>query len=111
MLTNTDLTIFHRNYDPVERLDKWEKTYVDSAWWFKDTKSTVTSDGLITADVYYIRIPDTSIVLSKDDYLVKGICEIDMQTVKDLEGYEKTKATTVNVNTFGDSPHIKVVGV
>lgn len=111
MLTNTDLTIFHRVHDPVTRLDKWERTYVDAAWWFKDSKATLNTDGLTVADVYYVRIPDTSLVISKDDYLVKGDCGVDMQTVKDLEGYEKTRATTVNINTFGDNPHIKVVGV
>lgn len=111
MLTNTDLTIFHRVHDPVTRLDKWERTYVDAAWWFKDSKATLNTDGLTVADVYYVRIPDTLLVICKDDYLVKGDCSVDMQTVKDLEGYEKTRATTVNINTFGDNPHIKVVGV
>lgn len=110
MLTNTDLTIFHRVHDPVTRFDKWERTYVDAAWWFKDSKATLNIDGLTVADVYYVRIPDTSLVISKDDYLVKGDCGVDMQTVKDLEGYEKTRATTVNINTYGDNPHIKVVG-
>ena len=42
--------------------------------------------------------------------MVKGDCCVEMETVKDLEGLEKTKVTSVNYNMFGDNPHIKVVG-
>ena len=49
--------------------------------------------------------------IKKDDYLVKGDCKVDMQTIKDLDGLDKTRVTSVNYNTFGGNPHIKVVGV
>ena len=49
--------------------------------------------------------------IKKDDYLVKGDCKVDMQTVKDLDGLDKTRITSANYNTFGGNPHIKVVGV
>ena len=45
------------------------------------------------------------------DYLVKGICDIDMTTAKDLKGTECCKVTSANYNTFGANPHIKVGGV
>lgn len=111
MLTNTDITIFHRVYDPKTRLDAWKMIYVPGAWWFKKEQSTITTDGRKNADVYTIRIPNTNIALEKDDYIVKGICRVKMQTVKDLEGIEKVKITSANYNTFGGNPHIKVVGV
>lgn len=111
MITNTDITIYSRKYDPETRLDTWVKTYISKAWWYKNEKSSVTTDGLKSADVYTIRIPDTSVSVKKDDYIVKGKCNVKMETVKDLEGLEKTKATSVNYNTFGENPHIKVVGV
>lgn len=110
MLTNTDITIFNREYDPVSRLDTWKRVYVSEAWWFKNEQSSITSDGRKSKDVYTIRIQDTSIKLAKDDYVVKGNCEIEMQTVKDLEGEDKTRITSVNYNTFGGNPHIKAVG-
>lgn len=110
MLTNTDITIYHREYDPATRLDTWGRVYVPEAWWYKNEKSSVTTEGLKQADVYTIRIPNTSIYLVKDDYIVKGKCEVAMETVKDLAGLEKTRVTSVNYNTFGGNPHIKVVG-
>lgn len=110
MLTNTDITIYNREYDPETRLDTWRQVYIPEAWWYKNEKSSITTEGLKRADVYTIRIPDTSISLKKDDYIVKGHCDVVMETVKDLEGLEKTRITSVNYNTFGGNPHIKVVG-
>lgn len=110
MLTNTDITIYHREYDSSAGFDTWKRVYVSEAWWYKNEKSSITTDGLKQADVYTIRIPDTSIVLKKDDYIVRGNCHVEMETVKDLEGLEKTRITSVNCNTFGGNPHIKAVG-
>lgn len=110
MLTNTDITIYNREYDPETRLDSWKRVYVPEAWWYKNEKASITTNGLKSADVYTIRIPDTSIVLKKDDYIVKGNCNVAMETVKDLDGLEKTRVTSVNYNTFGSNPHIKAVG-
>ena len=110
MLTNTDITIYNREYDPESRIDTWNRVYVPAAWWYKNEKASITTEGLKSADVYTIRIPDTSIVLKKDDYIVKGNCSVAMETVKDLDGLEKTKVTSVNYNTFGGNPHIKAVG-
>lgn len=110
MLTNTDITIYNREYDTQSRLDTWTRVYISEAWWFKNEKSSITTDGLKQADVFTIRIPDTSIVLKKDDYIVKGKCDIQMKTVKDLDGLEKARISSVNYNTFGGNPHIKAVG-
>lgn len=110
MLTNTDITIYNRKYDPETRLDTWIRVYVPEAWWYKNEKASITTEGLKQADVYTIRIPDTSISLKKGDYIVKGDCNVAMETIKDLEGMEKTCVTSVNYNTFGGNPHIKVVG-
>lgn len=111
MLTNTDVTIYSRKYDKACGFDKWVKTYVPAAWWFKEEKSTLTPEGRVNADVYIIRIPNTKISVKKDDYIVRGNCNIKMETVKDLENVEKMRVTSANYNVFGDSPHIKVVGV
>lgn len=111
MLTNTGVTIYSRNYSKALRHDEWKKIYIPKAWWFKEEKSTLTAEGRINADVYTIRIPGTGAIIKKDDYIVKGNCNIKMETVKDLENVEKVRVTSVNYNTSGDNPHIKVVGV
>ena len=111
MITNTDATLFVRKYNPSTRLDEWERLYIPKAWWFTDSKATMTTDGMQVGDITTVRIPDASIKVKKDDYLVKGNHPTQITTVKDLVGKEHIKITSVNTNTFGDNPHIKVVGV
>lgn len=111
MLTNTDATLYSRKYNPSARLDEWERVYLPAVWWHKSEQSSVTADGLKTADVYTIRIPDICVEVKKDDYIVRGNCLVKMKTVKDLEGTEHCLVTAANYNRFGDSPHIKVGGV
>ncbi len=111
MITNTDATLYSRKYNSETRLDEWERTYIPEVWWYKNEKSQITTDGLKQADTYTVRIPDTSVKIKKDDYLVKGDCKVDMQTIKDLGGLDKTRITSANYNTFGGNPHIKAVGV
>ena len=108
MLTNTDATVYSREYDSASRMDVWKRQYVKTAWWHTSEKSSVTTDGLKVADVVSIRIPDLSVQVKKDDYIVKGEGPEVIETVKDLDGYEKIKVTSVNYNHFGLNPHIKV---
>ena len=108
MITNSAVTVYSRQYDSEKRSDIWERTYVKDAWWNEAESSAITSEGLKRADTFVIRIPDTTINIKKDDYLVKGICDIDMATVKDLKVTEYCKVTSATNNTFGANPHIKV---
>lgn len=110
MLTNTDITIYNRKYDESAGVDRWVRVYVPAAWWFKNEQASITTEGRKSADVYTVRIPDICITLKKGDYIVKGNCNIPMETVRDLEGIEQTCVTSVNYNTFGGNPHIKAVG-
>ena len=111
MLTNSSATLYSRRYDDKLHLDVWKKTFIKEVWWHESEASAVTSDGLKRADVFTIRIPDTSVIIKKDDYLVKGECDIDMTTVKDLKGTKYCKVTATNYNAFGSNQHIKVGGV
>ena len=111
MITNADVTVYSRTYDPENKTDKWTRAYISEAWWFKKEQSAITSEGRKNQDVITVRIPDTSVSVKKDDYIVKGMCDIAPQTVKDLDGLEKVRVTSANYNTFGGNPHIKVVGV
>lgn len=110
MLTNSDCTVYSRKQTPSSDYDEWERQYVKKCWWYEKTKSDITTSGLKSADVLTVRIPDLAISVKKDDVIIKGKCEIEMQTVKDLTGIEYFRVTGANYNTFGRNPHIKVVG-
>lgn len=111
MIANTDITIYHRIYDPETRLDAWKRKYIKKAWWYYDDKSAVTTDGTKGSGSATIRIPDISISVARGDCIVKGNCPAEIQTIKDLKAYEYIKVLGVNCSAYGGNPHIKVVGV
>lgn len=111
MLTNSDCTIYRRIRNPSDSADTWERVYVKEVWWFKAAKSQITTEGLKTADVLTVRIPNTSVKIKKGDYILKGNISVAMNSVKDLAGFEYYCVTGANYNTFGSEPHIKVAAV
>lgn len=111
MITNSDCTIYSRDYNSSSNSDSWTKTYIPECWWFFNTRSSITTEGLKTGDVLTVRIPDVSIKIRKGDVLVKGCCQTDIDTLKDLTRCDYYKVVTANYNTYGDNPHIKVVAV
>lgn len=110
VITNADVTVYRKAYDPKTRLDSWEREYVPAAWWYKSEQSSVDADGMHRADTITIRIPDLSVKVAKEDMIVRGKCELDITTPKDLEGLEYCKVMSANYNNFGDTPHIRIGG-
>lgn len=115
MITNTDVTLFHRTIDKDTKLSEWEARYIPNVWWYKQIQSalaSVTDHGLKNYYVYKIRIPDISLNIARDDYLVKGKHDdIVMTTVKDIQQFEHCKIADINYNTFGGLNHIRIEGV
>lgn len=113
MLINSDCTIFSRVYNPATGYDEWKRQYIPECWWFCDTKSSITSEGLKSADILKVRIYDLNVKVKKDDVIIQGSSEKKkkINTIKDLEGITYFKVITANYNRFGNNPHIKVVGV
>lgn len=108
MLTNSDATIYSRNR--ADSGDTWTRVYVPKVWWYENSGSTITTNGMKSnASVLTVRIPDISVQVKKGDYIVKGECGIMMESVKDLEGCAGYCVTGANYNRFGANPHIKVV--
>jgi hypothetical protein len=109
MLTNSDCTIYRRIGNGDDFVLK--KQYVSKCWWFEGAKADITTNGLKSADVLKVRIPDVTVQVKKGDIIVKGNCDIEAQTVKDLSGVAYFKVTAANYNMFSDEMHIKVVAV
>lgn len=123
MITNADITIYNRRYNPETRLDTWKGTVIKNVSFYSDMKVNLDNKGLSTADIYKIRIPgatpgyvepdkytgaDGTWTLQKDDYIVLGKGEA-IEKPKDLE--EKA----IRINSFSDNrrgnlPHFRVGG-
>lgn len=108
MLTNSDCTIYSRI--PSGDYDEWQRVYVEECWWHEDAKSDITTNGLKSADVLTVRIPDMTVSVKKGDVIIKGDCDAEIKTIKDLSKYSYFTVTSVNYNSFGSNQHIKVVG-
>lgn len=108
MVTNTDATLYHRMRGKKE--DTWQRVYLSEVWWYEVAKSDITTNGLKSVNTLTVRIPDTSVDVQKGDYIVKGNCDIEINTVKDLASISHYCVEGANYNLFGSNPHIKVVG-
>lgn len=108
MLTNTDLTIYHRVHE--ESGDTWQRQYVEKAWHHTDSDSSVGENGILVADKHTARIPDLTYVVAKDDYIVVGEGPETIETARDLVGLEHFRVLGANYNNYGHNQHIKVVG-
>lgn len=133
MLTNADITLYNHKYNDATRMDDWHRTVIRGVYFYVDNKAAVSEKGLNSADVYKIRIPvdckcaasylpedeyasasDVSSfwTLQEDDYIVRGICELEIEKPSDLkrERMRYCKITSWADNRFGGLPHWRVGG-
>ena len=113
MITNTDITVFHKGIDENTRLETWTKYYYPNAWVF-DAKGSVVRDGYQYNNRIEIRIPyGTNKNLDIDnfeigDIVCKGNIQKTIESQSDVPGaYNITSKTD---NCFGMNPHIHLGG-
>lgn len=114
MITNTDLTVFHKGIDSETRLETWIRFYYPKVWWFGGKGSNVKA-GYEVKNSVQIRIPyQTSenadiLNFSIGDILYKGNLEKLVETQNDVPN--AYNITTINDNQFGNEPHIHIGGM
>ena len=115
MLINSSLTVYHKYYDDAERLEKWKRFNYDNVWWFGG-KGAGINKGYENANDVQIRIPyDMNKELNIEnfsigDILIQGTLDKDITTQQDLDQESIYNITSLNNNTFGNSPHIHIGG-
>ena len=114
MITNTSLTIYHKEYDETTRLDKWKRYNYDKVWFFGGKGASVNK-GYDNANDVDVRIPynqnqDDDNKIQIGDILIKGDLTKDINTQQDLIEYEVYNITSINDNKFGNNPHIHIGG-
>lgn len=73
-VANTNLTLYHKIYDPATRLDVWAATWYFGVSWHGGQAVAVEKDGLTTADKYTVRIyTDDPIAAAPGDIVCRGI--------------------------------------
>lgn len=134
MITNADITLYNHYYDKDTRLDKWHRTVIYGVHFYVDHKVSVGDNGLNSADVYKIRIPEDSDyqgayvsedewialgqnvsgkwTLQSDDIVVLGESDLDIERPAQLKeaGKRYCKVTSWSDNRFGGLPHWRIGG-
>lgn len=114
MITNSSLTVYHKEYNEETRLDKWIRYNYDKVWFFGG-KGAGINKGYDNANNVDIRIPyDVNKVditkIKIGDILVKGTLTQEIITQQDLINYDVFNITSINDNNFGNNPHIRIGG-
>lgn len=107
MLTNNDITIFHKVYDEVNRMDKWERQNYDNVW-VHVVKGSKQNKGYHNNHQINVRIPYETLEISLNDIIVIGHTNIDLKVQEDLQ--ESYNVTSITKNNFGNNPHTHIQG-
>lgn len=115
MITNSSLTIYHKYFDKVSKVDKWKRQEIKNVWWYGG-KGANYNRGLEDANEVKIRIPkdinDTSnLEIEVGDILVKGIIKDEISMQSDLKEFEDVyNITSIIDNDFGLNKHLHIEG-
>ena len=115
MIVNEKLTIYHKEYDELLRLDKWERCNYDNVWFFGGQGASINKGyenaNNVDVRIWYELNPNLNINnFAQGDIIVKGHLNQDIETQQDLSNYETYNITSIINNTFGDNQHIHIGG-
>lgn len=137
MITNADITIYNYWYNTETKEKEYRRTQIQGVHWYTDQKIAMRDKGVVSGDVYKIRIPDDAVaengrkfldtaqyrLLGKEevdrywtvdleDLFVKGLVEDGIVSLSSLKQYgESGKIISFSVNAYGSNPHIRIGGV
>lgn len=115
MLTNSSVTIYHKNgLDVATHLEKWSRHNYEKVWFFGG-KGARINKGYDNANDVEVRLPYDKNILDINnfaigDIIVKGTLTTDIEKQQDLSNYQIYNITSITNNSFGNNPHIHLGG-
>ena len=115
MKSNTNMTLYHKRFNPKKRLDEWDKYSIENVMW-QGGKGASINKGYVQANDISIYIPYEQnkelekVPFSIGDIVVKGISEVEITKQSDLK-VDNFNITTLIDNNFGSDcmKHIYLV--
>lgn len=108
MITNTDITIYHRGIAPDTRMDAYVRYPVYGVLWEERQAVNVINSGLKDADkvTVYVHINNMSgVIISNGDVIIRGICDreitADYRIAQLQRDYPSAVVTSVDKKDFG----------
>ena len=113
MITNSNLTVYHKILDEETRLEKWVRNNYSNVWAFGGKGSSINT-GFENANDINVRVPYFEGLDVKKfaigDIIVCEELDKDIETQKDLIDYEIYNITSITNNNFGNNPHLHIGG-
>lgn len=82
MITNTDMTLYHKTLDENTRLEKWVRFYIENVWWYGG-KGVSTQKGYENANDVQVRIPyGSNYIFNVDNSMIEQNIKGNMLTGK-----------------------------
>ena len=111
MITNGSITYYHKALDE-NKLPVWNRYVFKSVWHFGGKGSSINK-GYENANDVNIRIP-MELVKNTDLFKIGDIVAVGIQgnitKQSDLKGIEFYNITSININDFGNNPHVHLGG-
>lgn len=109
MITNKTITYYHKTLDE-NRLEKWNRYVFEKVWAFASKGSSINK-GYENSNNINVRIPsiDNKDIFAIGDIIAIGV-QPEIQRQSDLKNVEFYNVTSINVNDFGNNPHIHLGG-
>lgn len=112
MIENKVITYYEKKINNTTKLEEWSRKVYLHAWVFGGKGSSINK-GYENANDVNVRIPlkfvdDVSIFKIGDILAIGEQGEITKQS--DLNGKEFYNVTSININDFGNNPHIHLGG-
>ena len=108
MITNGKITLYHKTFNSITRLEEWTRYNYNDVWVFK-TNGASLNRGIEEGNNLQVRIPysDTLDVtkFSLGDIVVCNELDTNINTQQDLS-CETFNISSINDNFFGNNPHI-----
>lgn len=107
MITNKSITYYHKTLD-ANKLEKWNKYIFKKVWAFGGKGSSLNA-GYENANDINVRIPmeyvSNNNIFNIGDIIAIGV-QPEIEKQSDLKGKEFYNVTSININDFGNNPHI-----
>lgn len=111
MIINKAITYYHKTLDN-NKLEQWTKTVFENVWVFGGKGSSINK-GYDNANDVNVRIP-MELVENTDLFKIGDIVAVGIQgnitKQSDLKGIEFYNITSININNFGNNPHVHLGG-
>lgn len=112
MITNNKITYYHKILNNTTKLEEWSRVLFEDVWVFGGKGSNINK-GYENANDVDVRIPmeyvQDKTIFNIGDIIAIGKQE-NIEKQSDLNGKEFYNVTSINVNDFGNNPHIHLGG-